>query len=210
MATTLIKSVVDFSGESDANLLKITDKIIAGMTDNPHFTNPIPAVPVLKAKRDSYDASLTAAGTGNRADIAQKNANREELEEELGTMGNYVNTIARGNQAVLATTMFPLTKEREPAYLGTIDNLKLTPGINAGTINCKLTRVKNAKSYTYHVTEDPMSDESVWRSFVSTSSKFAFENLVPGKKYWIKVTAVGTRGQSVQSSATAQYAQNAL
>lgn len=197
---------INFVEESDPSLLILTDKIITGMTGNPSFPTPIPTIAELQTSRDDYNDSLIAAGSGSHAAIADKNAKRLVLETNLGTMGSYINTKARGNAVVLATTMFPLTKEPETGVLGPVVSMRLTPGARSGTLECKLARVKNSKNYTFMITAEPITKDSVWQSYITTSCKFTFTDLIPGNLYWVKVIVGGTRGQTVQSGPISQYA----
>lgn len=206
MASRIIKAITNFVGETDSSLLTQTDLIITGMTANPNFPVIVPTLPELQTSRDNYNDSLLTAGTGNHAAIADKNAKRLALENDLSTLGNYINTKARGNAVVLSTTMFPLTKEPETGVLGAVEFMKLTPGTKSGTLECKLKRVKNSKSYTFKITSDPITKDSAWESFVTTSCKFTFTGLIPGNLYWVKVLVAGTRGQTVESGPIQQYA----
>ncbi|CAN5271656.1 hypothetical protein BH11BAC6_BH11BAC6_17130 [soil metagenome] len=206
MTTKNLKVIVNFETETDSNLLTKTDLILTGMLGNTNFVTPTPSVAALQTARDNYNNGLLAAGSGNHTAIAEKNGFRKVLETDLGTMGNYINSLARGNEAALKSTLFPTTKEPEPGYLGVVEFMKLSPGVNAGTLVCQLKRVKNGKSYTFMITEDPLSADSLWTSFVSTSCKHSFDKLEPGRKYWVKVIVAGTRGQSTQSGPISQYA----
>lgn len=172
-----IKAIVNFETESDSNLLTKTDLILTGMLANPNFVTPIPTVAALQTARDNYNDALIAAGSGNHTSIAEKNAFRIALETDLGTMGNYINTVARGNEPAVKSSLFPTTKEREPGYLGVVEFMKLSPGSNSGTLVCQLKRVKNGKSYNFLITADPLSDDSLWTSFISTSCKHTFDKL---------------------------------
>lgn len=206
MANRVTKAITSFVDETDSSLLTATDLIITAMTGNEYFTDPIPAVEVLQTSRDNYNNSLIAAGSGNHAAIADKNAKRLALETDLCTMGNYINTKARGNEVQLSTTLFPLTKTPETGTLGPVEFMKLTPGTNSGTLECRLKRVKNSKSYTFMITSEPLTENSVFTSYVTTSCKFTFTGLIPGNLYWVKVIVAGTHGQTVQSGPISQYA----
>lgn len=206
MAKKQTKAIVCFVTETDSDLLTLAGSIIEGLTGNAYFQNPVPSIAVVTAVRDAYKESLVAAGSGKRTAIITKQESRLVLEDMLNKLGNYVNTIARGNDVALASTRFPLTKQPEPAYLGSFEKISLAPGANGGTLECKLTRVKNSKAYTFMITEDPQPDESLWRSYTTTMCSYTFTNLQPGKKYWVKVSVAGTRGQSIQSNAICQYA----
>lgn len=206
MSQKTVKAIVNFESDSDSQLLARANLIIEGMTGNAHFPNPTPTIAVLTTLKDDYSASLVAAGTGNRAAASEKNDQRLVLETNLCTLGNYINTVARNNLTAILTSNYPPTKDPEPSYLGPVEMMKLTPGMNSGSLICKLSRVKNSKSYTFMITEDPITDDSLWKSYVSTRCSFEFTKLVPGKKYWVKVIVAGTKNQTVQSGPISQYA----
>jgi len=205
MSVRTTKVLVDYTLETDSELLTKTDLIIEGMTGNANFPTPIPTVTALQTARDNYNTSLVAAGSGNHNSVAVKNADRSVLETALCTLGNYINTVARGNLVAIISTNMPYSKNAEPGNLGTVESMKLTPGQNSGTLFCKLSRVKNGKSYTFMITEDPISNDSLWSSYVTTRCSYEFTKLTPGTKYWVKVIVAGTRGQSVQSGPICQF-----
>jgi len=206
MAKRLTKAIVCFVTEKDSDLLTLTDSVLAGITNNSYFENPVPTVAQLTAVRDAYKASLLAASTGKYTSIASKQINRLALEDKLNKLGTYINNVARGNDTALVSSNYPLTKQPEPAYLGTFERITLKPGSNAGTLECKLTRIKNSKAYTFMISEDPLPEDSLWRSYTTTMCSYTFTQLQPGKKYWVKVSVSGTRGQSIQSNAICQFA----
>jgi hypothetical protein len=137
--------------------------------------------------------------------VALKNQYRLELENLMRQLGNYVNTICMGDEAILATSGFELSKQPEPRHITAPENLTLSQGANAGSMMCKVKSVKGASGYLFEATADPITKNSNWISMPSSRTKFEFENLEQGKKYWFRVAAMGSNGQVIYCNEVFQY-----
>ena len=51
----------------------------------------------------------------------------------------------------------------------------------------------------YMAAPDPITENTVWISKLGTEMSYTFTGLEVGKRYWMKVVAMGTRGQNVPS-----------
>ena len=153
-------------------------------------------------------AALSAAQEGGKTNVATKNARKQELIDLLIQLGNYVMLTANGDEVMLTSSGFPLTKERQPLPpLVQPEIVKLENGINSGELNVIITSVPGARTYVYQYTQDPLTDNSNWASNNSTLVKFSFNNLEAGKKYWCRVAAYGRNEQVVYSNAVSRIVQ---
>jgi hypothetical protein len=187
---------LDFSKMSDADLEAKSLAIVEAMTVNAsYFPTPKPTMAELSGAVSLYGTQLSKAASRDKDDVALKNQVRVSLEATLTQMGYFVSNTAKGNEAVLTGSGYDLVKQaanRPP--IGAPENLLLASGINTGELLVSIDTVKGAKAYLYQYTADPVTDTSVWTTTPSSSRKITF-NLESGKKYWVRVAAVGPRQQ---------------
>ncbi len=198
---------ISFSVYSDANLETKAGLILASMTDNPAFTNPIPTLAELEVAVKKYSDALVAAASLGRINVANKNAIRQKLELLLSQLGMYVMYIANGDEAILVSSGYSLAKVPAPNYITYPGNVTLSNGITAGQMLASVKKVKGANAYLHEICTEPPTEDTLWISNPSTRSQFTFNNLVPGRKYWIRVAATGAGEQIAYSAVASQFAQ---
>ena len=189
----------------DAELLAFGRSIYPAMNGNVIFPNPIPAMPSYLQALDAYDDALTAAKTGNRNAVAIKNAGKQNIVTMLRSMATYVNSVCNGDPVMLASSAFKLAKEREPVYIGQPIITAVLQGLNAGSMIVKVQTDKGTISLLYQAAPDPINEQTEWITVADTRAKYEFTGLEEGKKYWFRVAAVGSNGQTVYSTEVAQY-----
>jgi hypothetical protein len=67
--------------------------------------------------------------------------------------------------------------------------------------------VPGAKSYVHQIATEYLNEQTAWISNTSSTSKFLFTNLIPGKQYWVRVAVIGSRNQVVYTSVATWFAQ---
>ena len=198
---------INFSGYTDANLEQKAASILQNMTANLYFPTPIPTLADLQAALTDYNSALVNAADLGRVNVAEKNKARKVLELLLTQLGMYVMYIANGDAAILTSSGYTLSKTPEPQYITNPGVVIITNGITSGQLVSSVKAVKGGKSYLHQVTEDPITQSSVWDSTASSRSSYTFQNLEAGKKYWIRVAVVGSGEQIAYSANSSQYAQ---
>lgn len=189
-----------FGHYTDANLLVLAQAILTTITGNAFFPTPTPTLVVLQTAITAYSDALTAAKDGGKIAISVKNARRQELTDLLIQLANYAMLTANGNDEMLSSTAFPLSKPRQPLPpLVKPEVVKMEDGVNSGDLLVAIATVLGARTYIYQYTQDPMTVASEWTSLNSTLTKIVFTGLEPGKKYWIRVIAYGNNEQEVFS-----------
>ena len=193
------KVLIDFAKYTDGDFESKARTIITNMTGNAAFPTPSPTLLVVTGATDDYSEALAAASTGNRSDVADKNEKRQALTVLLRSLASYINFTAAGDRAVLLTTGFNVSKEKEPIIITKPWNLQVTNGMNAGDLHVSVRAVKGARSYVHEYTNDTGLAAGNWESTTSSQSKITFSGLEAGKTYHCRVAAVGTKGQLVYS-----------
>lgn len=201
------KVTIGFSSYSDANLETKAGLILTSMTGNAAFAAPIPTLADLDLALKKYSDALVAAASLGRTNVANKNAIRQQLELLLSQLGMYVMYVANGDEAILTSSGFSLSKTPEPSYITNPGNVTLSNGVTAGQLTASVKTVKGANGYLHEICAEPPTDDTAWIKNPSTRSQFTFKDLQPGKKYWVRVAATGRAEQIAYSPVASQFAQ---
>lgn len=196
---------ISFSKFADASFLQKALFIITCMTNNIYFTSPVPTLVVVQAAYDKYAAALNAAAALGRQQVLDKNIARKELEDILAQLGRYVMFIANGDEAKLGSSGFTITKYPQPRVLLNPGNVTITIGSNPGELISQVP-MQNATGFNHQITDALPTLDTVWSNFITSTSKHTFTGLIPGKQYWVRVIALGTRKQQEYSTVGTQYA----
>jgi hypothetical protein len=203
----VISLALCFSQDSDPAFLQRTQYITDCMTGNVFFPDPVPTMELVTEAVTQYGQSLTAAAGRDQVAVAQKNQRRRELEDIMGKLGLYVMFTAMGESAALTSSGFPQVKPAEPRYIVNPGNVTLTNGVSGGQIECRVKHQKAARSYLHQIIDSEPTESTVWDTRTSSSSRYLFSGLIPGKKYWIRVAVVGPGDQVAYSPVASMYAQ---
>jgi hypothetical protein len=189
------KVIKDFSSGrySDPELSVKASHVIEHMTDNPHFTTPIPPLADLAEANGAYIQALNKAEGGSKEDTVIKNNYRKLVESLLKRETDYVQTTSEGDEAIILSSGFDVNKK--PAVIGPLPKatgLSITPGDNKGTVllNCNI--VPNADFYEFEYTAVPYTADSIWLKRTSTKHKILIEGLSSGKQYVFHVAGAGS------------------
>jgi len=198
---------ISFSKFTDVNFLKKGEFIYSSLNGNPLYVTLALLLPILKTALEKYAIDLAAAATSDRVAVAQKNKSYSELLVVLKELGLAVMAEAKGDETMLVSSGFTLAKEREARYIYNPGNVILSNGITSGQMISMVKAVNGAKSYIHEISSSMPGEETTWVSTTSSSSKFVFENLIPGKQYWVRVAVVGSRNQIAYSNTGNWFAQ---
>ncbi|MGH2565682.1 MAG: fibronectin type III domain-containing protein, partial [Ginsengibacter sp.] len=183
------------------------ESICNAMTGNSNFPVTTPPIADVSDALSSYVTAFMAAQFRDKNAVAIKNQSRETLTLLLIQLANSVMTIANGDKAMLVSSGFDLARDPATTPITKPETVILTDGVNAGELVLKVPSVKGARGYVPQYTMDPLTETSEWTRVVTTSSKYTFRNLVPAKKYWCRVAAVGPYNQVVFSDAVSRVVQ---
>src|ERR1019366_8650593 len=186
-----------YNSWSDKKLATETIKIQTAMTDNPDFPTPVPSVADYSSAVGAFILQLGKAGSRGVNAVAAKNARRKELINSTITLGTSVSLTANGDLEKLLSTALPLRKQAQPVVLAKPGNFRCTNGINPGELDLKVDTMDGVASFNFTYTVYPPTETSTWTIVTSSKSSCTITGLEPGKKYWFRVAAIGTKGQMV-------------
>jgi hypothetical protein len=187
-----------YNSWSDKKLATETVKIQTAITGNTEFPDTTPSAADYATAVSAYTAQLgKASSTRDVNAVAAKNARRRELIASTVTLGTSCSLIANGNLEMLLSTALPLRRKAQPVVLAKPSNFRCTNGINPGELDLKVDTMDGVASFSFTYTEYPPAETAVWTTVTSSKSSCTLTGLTPGKKYWIRVAAIGTKGQMV-------------
>jgi hypothetical protein len=197
-----------FDKQTDAELQVSSQAIVTACTNNPYFSAIQATVLEVADTAKAYRDALPEACTGMKIAIANKNVKREALIVALRSLRDAVSAVAKGKEAILISSAYPLAKERASRPpLSRPPVPAVAPGLNAGEIRVTGISHKSAVAVVYMVTPDPLTNDSAWTTNFATTRKFTFTKLESGKRYWFKQALIGIRKQYVESDAVSYISQ---
>jgi len=185
--------VFDFLRFSVPNKIAFGRTVVSKMSLIALFANPEVAFAVAMAILDKLEQFYMSSRGGDHEQIALMHQAVAEFDETFKTLGNQVDRIAHGDQAIILSTGFHLAKQPLPP-----DNpeFSVEAGKVPGTLILHHKAVATAAAYVwqYYVGNDaPTEDKWVWKS-CSTQSIFELEGLTSATKVWTRAAAVTPAG----------------
>jgi hypothetical protein len=201
-----------FINLSAVNFAAQVELIVTSLTGNANFPEPWPASVVtlaqLQADLASYQDAITAIATGDRRQVAARQAGRQKLAGELQTLAFYLQTVADGDATKLTTAGFPARKDnprvQNPGSLPAPEGLLVDRGVLSGQIVVKMNKVAKAASYEVQTATADPTVETNWSGAGSYTGcrGIALDGLTPGKIYWVRVRALGNSGPGAWTTGT--------
>lgn len=174
-------------------------QMVTAMDGNPAFPTPNPALAHVTASIDAAEADYANAQAAKQAAITGTAVSHDSIAamlEELQKLGSYVQSVAPDEHTVLSAGMF-VAGAGGPLVQATIPGgVTATQGDHDGSIDIGSDRVKGAKSYVFEMSLDPPTATSWVHAAVSTKSSVTISGLTSGTRYWFRVAAVTSSGQS--------------
>ncbi len=203
----MVKTTNGFGQLNQNDFIETLTNICISMVGNLNFPDQQGIATALTASKDDYIILAQKASGGGRAEILARDAKRAILVTQLQNLGNEVTAVAQGEKMKLDSSGFPSTGVRQSTPpLEKPETLKVFAGVSNGEIACIAKKQPGAHNVTYMITPDA-ADESSWKAFPRSKSKFVFENLVSGQRYYMKYMLQGVRNQSVESDVETYVAQ---
>ena len=175
-------------------------QIIAAMTNNPNFATPHPPLADVAASLSTLDEAYKAqqiAKSDARTKASVADDAEIQLDRQLRKLAAYVESIADTDETIIASAgMHTKASRTTPSILAAPEALSATAGNHDGEINLTWRKVDNARSYIIQSSADPPNAESWSHAETATVANKTIQNLTSGKKYWFRVAAIGSLGQS--------------
>jgi hypothetical protein len=193
--------IISFKRFKAEVLIELALFILAKMTGNPYFTTPDPPLNVLSDVIEDFKAKFTLALEGGKSARANMKDARVMLNGTLHSLGLYVMKVADGNETIMVSSGFPMSKIPDPAHH--VDFWVIREP-NPGAIRFGCVAYPKARSYVWlrFTGANPPDDKKLWTlAGVSTQAKMGLSDLDSGSREWLCYCAVTPAGMMAWSKA---------
>ena len=176
-------------------------QIITALTGNASFPTPTPPLTTVSGAANELKtaADELQAVTQTRKEKASVQTQKEDDFDQLFTqLAAYVESVAGSNEQLILSAGMDV---RAPASAmttppGQPQGLTATAADHDGELDLSWDTVPGAKSYIIERSGDPGTPTTWSHVGVSTRSNFTAQGLASGTRYWFRVAAVNSNGQS--------------
>ena len=203
MGTTVkkIKAVLGFGKTSDADLLKVLESVLKGMTNNSAYPNPPVALTDFKSAIDSFSVLVTDALDGGKKVNSAKRKQREVVVKMVTQLGHYVEAACNDDVATFDTSGFTAvsTVRTPPQPVSGAKISWVDRGANSGQVLVRISPITGAVSYElrYGLVGNGGAPPATWTTLPLAGTKtVTVDNLTPGASYAFQVRGLGRLGYS--------------
>lgn len=185
---------------SATELVAKARQIGAALTGNPHFATP--PVTQITAAADELEAAHATAQAARQTALTQTNILNEKIDALVATLrqaAGYIESVAGDDETKILSAGVHVKSTAASTSTGDIvapAGLSASAGDHEGEIDLIWDKVKGAKSYVLERSPDPPTAISWAHEAVSTRSSATASGLTSGTRYWFRVAAVTSAGQS--------------
>ena len=182
-------------------------QVVRALTGNPNFTSPHPPLAQVTAAIDDLEAASNAAQAARqeaKARTSAQNTKEDALDQILTQLVAHVESVAGNDDELIMSAGLDVraapTPARSNATQSAPPSLTATAGDHDGEIDLSWDTVRGARSYVIERSADPPSETTWAHSGVSTRSRTTIEGLTSGTRYWFRVAAITSSGQTPWSN----------
>lgn len=193
-----MKLVKRFSRINALELVARSLYIEGRLQGHAQFTALADALLAVAAKRESLEASITAAADGGRTLMAMRDNAKTELKDELDKLATAVASIAGKNEELILEAGFflprsPRTQESPPMPL----NLRARIMEKSGEARLDWSSTPGASIYMIEHNGAGPLDAGAWKHVSETTRiKQVVTGLSSATVHWFRVRAIGSKGRS--------------
>jgi len=196
--------IINFVRFTVVALILLGRSVVEKMTGNDYFTTPNPKLVDVTAAIDDLEEKAALAKDGSKLDKSNEKMSKKRLVELLRKLAWYVEAIAVGDENILISSGFELSKDPEPSQR---DDFWIMAGLNPGEFLIGCVAYAKAASYIWQVSVDdtlPVND-SDWLFAGASKQRKMYLSGTPETKRWFRVRPV-TKGGLMPASKPILYA----
>ena len=196
-----IRAYLGFGKTSDADLLKVLEGVLNGMTNNSAYPNPPVALTDFKSAIDSFSVLVTDALDGGKKVNSAKRKQRGVVVKMVTQLGHYVEAACNDDVATFDTSGFTAvsTVRTPPQPVSGAKISWVDRGANSGQVLVRISPITGAVSYElrYGLIGNGGAPPAIWTTLPLAGTKTAtVNNLTPGASYVFQVRGLGQLGYS--------------
>ena len=185
--------VLDFIRFTIPNKIVFGRTAISKMMAIQLFMNPDVMYPALTESVNKLETLYMSSRSGDHQQVALMHQAEVEFDELFRKLGNYVDRMADGDEAVILSAGFHLAKQPSPSEKS---EFSVEAGDVPGTMVLKRKALAGASAYVwqYYVgTAAPAEGDWLFASS-TTQTSYVMKGLTPGTKVWFRVAGVTKDG----------------
>ncbi len=176
-------------------------QIVTALAGNARFPTPIPALATVTTAIDDLEKAFTASQAARqeaKAKTTDQNNKEDIVDRVLTQLASYVEAVAGDDETLIQSVGMDV----RAAAVSTSDTptqpaaLAATAGDHDGEIDLTWDTIVGTKSYVIEKSPDPPTPTSWTHAGVATKSRATISGLTSGTRYWFRVAAVNSNGQS--------------
>ena len=185
---------LEFARKTHSEKITTTKGIVKSITGNAHFAKPDPTIAEINTSlikfEDAHSAAKLDGGTKN---MESRDKSEKELTELITRLVAYVQHESKGNAENIRSAGMDIKSDPVPTTSIEIPTAVEAYIGNPTEVDLVWKPIKKAISYEIQITLTPTDEGSWMHKGVSTKAKYTIAGLESGKKYWFRVSALGTR-----------------
>jgi len=195
----MTKAIIDFSGYTGPDLFPASQTIHDEMTTNSAtFGAPPLTMAAFQLLIDAFESALNKKASKATADIIAFNVARNDLETALFKLGNYVNTTADGDPAIVVLSGFPsyeTARTPDTTPPAAPQNLVVRQGDLSGTLVARYQPDRQHSINDVQTNTGDPNTETDWKpAGMFSGGKANLAGFTPGTVIWVRVRTVGLKG----------------
>ena len=184
----------EFKSFNQAQKAALANVVITQMTGNDYFQTIQAEVNLLKTIYNSYSEAAAAAVNGGKDRVLTKNNRLEEMVSQLVVLGQYVDILSKGSEAIILSSGFPLRSQvRVPSTVTTPTGLLVENLNRNGIIEASWDTVPGAVNYPL----ETMVEGETWKNgqYPTTAKKNLLGPFPQDSKVFVRICTNGTGGK---------------
>lgn len=194
------KVKLNLQGLSTLEKIAKARQIVTAMTGNANFTTPHPTLAQLTTGADELESAYSETQNTKQSlqtKISIQYDKEKELEAQLRQIGAYIESVGGSDESTILSAGVDVRSAASATIAPTPPtSLIATDGDEEGELDLHWDKVKGAKSYIIERSEDPPTTTSWGHATVVLKSSATINGLTAGTRYWFRVAAVFSAGQS--------------
>lgn len=197
----MIKVKTGLRGKNVFEKLAFADKLAERLKSNIELSGSEEHLRELERAITALEKAIEMAVYGDRRAINARKLCEEQVETAIKRLALTVDRESINDDRIIEVLGFEKRKRNNrPQKLSPPSNLTLERSETEGEIIAKWSGVKNSRSYIVDIRSRDSKSRQAWKSAgFTTRRKFAVSELTAGKRYWVRVRAVGALGVSKPS-----------
>ena len=175
-------------------------QIVTSLTGNAHFTTPHPTLVQMTTGADDLEAAYSDVQTAKQntqTKISVQRDKEDALEALLRQIAAYIESVSGDDESAILSAGVDLRSAATPTVAPSPPtSLTASDGDEEGEIDLIWDKAKSAKSYIIERSLDPPTATSWGHATVVLKSSATINGLTAGTRYWFRVAAVLSTGQS--------------